>query len=122
MITCTLGGKEYHIDFISGRALREIGAAQAAYTKIIAAAEAVEKGETAENMGGEQLITDTLDALVNWFCVVFNHQFTPDEVYDGYPSDQLMHDLAFAMMAVQNNMTKVLSEFPMNPAAQKTKA
>ena len=53
MITCKLGGKEYHIDFISGRALREIGAAQKAYRQIIAAAEAVQKGETAEDEHGE---------------------------------------------------------------------
>ena len=54
MITCKLGGKEYHIDFISGRALREIGAAQKAYRQIIAAAEAVQKGETAEDDQGEK--------------------------------------------------------------------
>lgn len=122
MITCKLGGKEYHIDFISGRALREIGAAQKAYRQIIAAAEAVQKGETAEDDQGEKLIVDTLDTLVKWFCVVFNHQFTPDEVYDGYPSDKLMHDLTFAMLAVQNQMTEVLTEFPMNPAAKAAKA
>lgn len=122
MITCKLGGKEYHIDFVSARALREIGGAQAAYRKLIAMADTVEKGEPVDEEQGEKQIVETLDALVCWFCVVFNYQFAPEEVYDGYPSDQLLHDLSFAMLSVQNQMTEVLSEFPMSPAAKAAKA
>ena len=35
---------------------------------------------------------------------------------DNYPADQLMHDIAFALMAVQTQTTSVLSEFPMKAA------
>jgi hypothetical protein len=42
-------------------------------------------------------------------------------VFDHYPVDRLIHDITFAMMAVQAQTTSVLSEFPM-PAAQETKA
>ena len=65
MITCKLGGKEYHIDFISGRALREIGAAQKAYRQIIAAAEAVQKGETSEDEQGEKHLCPTIKAIAD---------------------------------------------------------
>jgi len=84
MITCTLGETKYSIDFVSGRALREMGP-------------------------------------VRWFCILFGNQFSPDDVFDHYPVDRLIHDITFAMMAVQAQATSVLSEFPI-PAAQETKA
>ena len=34
MITCNLNGKKYHVDFISGRALREMEPAAKMYGKI----------------------------------------------------------------------------------------
>ena len=40
--------------------------------------------------------------------ILFNNQFTPDEVYDNYPADRLMHDIALALMAVQTQTTEVL--------------
>ena len=50
----------------------------------------------------EQLtVTDALDSMVKWFCILFNNQFTPDEVYDNAPADRLMHDIALALMATQ---------------------
>ena len=52
--------------------------------------------------------------------ILFGNQFTPDEVYDGYPSDRLMVDIPVALMAVQTATTQVLSEFPMKPAATET--
>jgi len=44
--------------------------------------------------------------------ILFNNQFTPDEVYDNYPADRLMHDIALALMAVQTQTTEVLDSFP----------
>lgn len=115
MITCKLGGKEYHIDFVSGRALREMGDAMEAYRKIVAAAEAIEKGE---NLPADTPSpAEMYDELVKWFCMLFRNQFTPDEVYDEYPADQLAHDIVTALLAVQNGVTKILTEFPMKPAA-----
>ena len=65
----------------------------------------------------EQLtMTDALDTMVKWFCILFNNQFTPDEVYDNYPADRLMHDIALALMATQT--TEVLDTFPTIPAVQ----
>ena len=40
-----------------------------------------------------------------------------DELYDGYPADRLMHDIALALMAVQTQTTEVLDSFPTKPAA-----
>ena len=49
MITCTLGDKKYTVDFVSGRALREIEPAMKMYTRISAISEAAVKGEEIEN-------------------------------------------------------------------------
>lgn len=43
---------------------------------------------------------------------------TQDEVYDNYPADRLMHDIALALMATQTQTTEVLDTFPTIPAVQ----
>ena len=45
MITCTLGEKKYTVDYITGRALREMEPAAKMYAKIVAVANAAAKGE-----------------------------------------------------------------------------
>ena len=115
MITCRLNGKEYHIDFISGRALREIGPAEEMYRRINEAAAAAIAGREAPE--DAPTIKDAMDEMVKWFCLVFGNQFTMDDVYDGYPADRLMHDVALTLMAVQSQTTEILKEFPTNPAA-----
>ena len=35
MITCTLGGKSYTVDFVSGRALREVEPAAKMYARVV---------------------------------------------------------------------------------------
>lgn len=117
MITCKLGGKEYFIDFVSGRALREIGEAERMHRRVMEISGAAIKGDEVKE-GDMPSITEAMDAMVKWFCVLFGGQFTPDEVYDHYPVDCLMHDIAYAMMAVQAQMTQVLNSFPMNPTAK----
>ena len=115
MITCNLGGKEYHIDFISGRALREIGPAEEMYRKVMAVSAAAANGqELPEDM---PTMEEAMDAMVKWFCLVFNNQFSAEDVYDHYPVDRLMHDMALTLISVQSQMTEVLSEFPTKPAA-----
>ena len=119
MITCTLGDKKYSVDFISGRALREIEPATKMYARIQKMAkQAMENADFTEN--DQVSVSEALDELVRWFCILFGNQFTPDEVYDGYPSDRLMVDIPIALMAVQTATTQVLSEFPMKPAATET--
>ena len=115
MITCTLGDKKYHVDFISGRALREMEPAAKMYGRIVAISNAALHGETTEE--GESLtIAEAMDEMIKWFCILFGNQFTPDDVLDHYPVDRLMHDIAFALMAVQTQTTHVLNEFPTKAA------
>ena len=114
MITCKLCEKTYHVDFITGRALREIGPALEMYAKINRVTGAALKGEDVDDTTE---ISEALDVMVQWFCLLFKNQFTPEEVYDGYPVDRLMHDMVLALLAVQTQTTDVLNEFP-TPAAQ----
>lgn len=65
-------------------------------------------------------IADAMDTMIQWFCLLFRNQFTPDEVLDGYPVDRLMHDVALALMAVQTQTTDVLSDFPTKAAKATT--
>lgn len=115
MITCTLSDKKYSVDYISGRALREMEPAATMYARIVALSNAAVKGDTLPDT--EKLtISEAMDVMVKWFCILFQNQFTPDDVYDLYPVDRLMHDIALAIMAVQTQTTSILSEFPTKAA------
>lgn len=117
MITCKLGKKEYSVDFVSARALREMQPALEAYGQINAAISAAAKGEAPpENQLG---MADAMDRMIRWFCILFGSQFTPDMVLDLYPSDRVMHDMLLAVMAVQSGTTEALSGFPTKAAAVK---
>ena len=63
-------------------------------------------------------VTDAMDVMIRWFCLLFENQFGPDDVLDGYPVDRLMHDIALALMAVQTQTTEILSEFPTKAAKE----
>lgn len=120
MITCTLGKQKYTVDYVSGRALREMEPAAKMYARIVALSNAALKGEMpadADNLS----IADAMDVMIRWFCILFGNQFTPDDVLDSYPVDRLMHDIALALMAVQTQTTEILDEFP-TKAAPETKA
>ena len=115
MITCKLGEKTYSVDFVSGRALREMEPAAKMYGRIVAISNAAMNGETIPD--SDQLsIPEALDVMVRWFCILFGNQFTPDDVLDGYPVDRLMHDIALALMAVQTQTTEILDTFPTKAA------
>lgn len=115
MISCTLSGKKYTVDFISGRALREMEPAAKMYAKLVAISNAAAKGEEVKE--DDQLtIPKAVDVMVRWFCILFGNQFTPDEMLDGYPVDRMMHDIALAIMAVQTQTTEILDEFPTKAA------
>ena len=114
MITCTLGEKKYTVDFVSGRALREMEPASKMYGRLVRLSQdAVEGKEVTQE---QPTVKDALDTMVKWFCILFNNQFTPDEVYDNDPAESLMHDTALALMATQT--TEVLDIFPAIPAVQ----
>ena len=115
MITCTLRKQKYTVDFISGRALREMEPAAKMYSRIVTISNAAVKGDPVPE--GEQVeIAEAMDIMIRWFCILFGNQFTPDDVLDGYPVDRLMHDIALALMAVQTQTTEILSEFPTKAA------
>lgn len=118
MITCTLGDKKYSVDFITGRALREMGPALNAYMTTVKAGEALSTGKADEELKGVK-IEEIYDTLVRWFCLIFGNQFTPDEVYDHYPADTMVTDIVLAMMAVQRQATEVLDSFPTKAAKGK---
>ena len=65
-------------------------------------------------------VTDAMDVMIRWFCLLFGNQFSPDDVLDGYPVDRLMHDIALALMAVQTQTTEILSQFPTKAAKEPT--
>ena len=109
MITCKLADKTYTVDYISGRALREIEPAAKMYAKIAAVSDAAVKGKQVDT---DVNIPEAMDVMIRWFCLLFNNQFTPDEVLDYYPVDRLMHDIVIALFAVQAQTTDVLSSFP----------
>ena len=119
MITCTLGEKKFSVDFITGRALREMEPAAKMYSRIVRVSQAAVEGK--EIPEEDQVsIPEALDVMVRWFCILFGNKFTPDDVYDGYPNDRLVHDLALALMAVQTQTTEVLGDFPTMPTATET--
>lgn len=115
MISCELNGKKYTVDFITGRALREMEPAAKMYAQIVSLSNAAVKGEAFPE-DTKITIPDAVDVLVKWFCTLFGNQFTPDEVLDGYPVDRMMHDIALALMAVQTQTTEILDEFPTKAA------
>ena len=115
MITCKLGDKNYCVDFISGRALRELEPAAKMYARIVAISNAAVNGEEVPE-SDTLTISEAMDVMVKWFCLVFNNQFKPDELLDNYPVDRLMHDIALTLMAVQSQTTSILSEFPTKAA------
>ncbi len=116
MVTCTLGERKYSVDFISGRALREMEPASKMYGKLVQLSKAAADGQ---DVSDQQLtIPEALDTMVKWYCILFGNQFSPDDVYDHYPADRLMHDIALAIMAVQTQTTEVLDSFPTKPVVQ----
>ena len=115
MISCTLNGKKYTVDFVSGRALREMEPAAQMYGRIVAISNAALKGEVSEDAKNLS-IGEALDVMIRWFCLLFGNQFSPDDVLDYYPVDRMMHDIALALMAVQTQTTEILDEFPTKAA------
>ena len=121
MISCTLGEKKYIVDYVTGRALREMEPAAKMYAKIVAVANAAAQGE-ALSEEDPFTIPEAMDVMIRWFCILFGNQFTVDDVLDHYPVDRLMHDVALALMAVQTQTTGILSDFPTKAAMPQTEA
>ena len=106
MLKITLGEKSYAVDYVPALALRGIQRPM----EILAAA------EKKQEINYER----DVDTLVNWFCLLFRSQFTPSDVYEFYPADRLIPDIALAVMAVKQRISFALTEFPTKPAAEET--
>ena len=119
MLTCNLNGKKYSVDFVSGRVLREIEPALKMYGRIVAISTAAEKGEITPD-ADKLTLAEAMDVMVKWFCILFGNQFTPDEVYDGYPADRIINDITQALIAVEAQTTEGLSEIPTKAAKTET--
>ena len=63
MIICTLGEKKYTVDFVSGRALREMEPASKMYGRLVRLSQDATEGK---DVSQEQLtVTDALDTMEN---------------------------------------------------------
>ena len=117
MLKCTLGEKTYTIPYVTGRALREMDAANAAYDRIISMARKAENDEEPTEEDQQMTFSQLLEPIVDWFCnILFQGQFSTDEFYDNYPVDSMTTDLIAAMQAVQSSVTEKLKDFPTMPA------
>lgn len=121
MITCKLNDKTYTVDFISGRALRELEPAMDMYRRMTELSLAAAQGKDIPD-DKRVSVSEALDVMCKWFCLCFGNQFTTDELIDGYPSDRLFHDIALTLMAVQAQTTSILDEFPTKAAQEKPEA
>lgn len=104
MIGISLGDKKYTVPFITGRALRSAGEMDKLY----------ERSQENEVIGLEEM-----DKAVDWLCLLFGNQFTPDDVYDNYPVDSFWFDIFSIYLAVKNGATDKLKEFPTHPEVMK---
>ena len=69
MITCTLRDKKYSVDFISGRALREMEPAAQMYAKIVHLSELAARGKEIPE-DAKFTIADAMDVMIRWFCII----------------------------------------------------
>ena len=99
MFQVKLGEKVYRVDYVSASALYGIDHLMPVLNP--------KKGPLFPGEFGRDL-----DKLVNWFCQLFNNQFSLEEVYANYPADCLLRDIFFALMAVRSNMSEALVSFP----------
>ena len=116
MISCTLNGKKYVMEYVRGRALREIDDAANMYRRLV---QVTQDANAGKDVSGETLtVKEAMDVMVRWFCLLFDNQFTPEDMYDYYPADRIMIDVSTAILAVQNQTTGILADFPTSPAAE----
>ena len=99
MLQVTLGEKVYRVNYAKAIVLRALEEPM----KIL---------ERPDSGSLEEACARDLDALVNWFCLLFENQFTASDVYEFYPTDRLLHDIAIAVYAVKSHVSQALPPFP----------
>lgn len=103
MFTVTLNGKTHQVDYVRAIALREIGPVMETIRKMEAEKDYLPSGEA-------------LDKMVKWFCLFLGGQIKSDEIYQHYPADRLIYDIALGAVACQAATTEVLRAFPTQAA------
>ena len=103
-MTIELGKKKYTVDGVPIRALAEMDEAWDVYRKLVKAA----SGEASEGGNFSQIIAP----LAKWLVVLFQNQFTVDEVLDNYPGDRFIADVGLMLQAVAGRATEALGAFP----------
>jgi hypothetical protein len=100
--------KTYRVPYISGKSLMQ--------------SQVIERIVEEVRKGNDPGMTDAeLMEACEWFCTLFQNQFTAEELLEGHPSDHLRSDIFAAYMFVQNEMAKALKKFPMKPTAKAPK-
>jgi len=64
--------------------------------------------EITEQIDFNKLKTKDLDTLIDFLVVVYEHQFTRDELYDGLPADKLMSVLSESISGIVGGVTEKL--------------
>lgn len=118
-ITCTLNDKTYTVQTVSARALFEIKEAADVYGKITRLTARVAKGEVIPDNDPDNCdYKEAMITMMNWFCLLFNNQFTVDDLLNYYPSDRIIHDITVSLIAVQKQATAILNSFPTTAATE----
>ena len=102
MIQIDLDGKIYHVNYVNANALKAISSLLPVL-------------KTGAERGAMHSFSQDLDKMVQWFCLLFNNQFSIEDVYASYPSDYLLRDIFLALMAVKSNNSLALVSFPTRP-------
>lgn len=110
MYSIKLGDKEYRTEIIPTRALLEIDEARELYLKMAGMAE--------DDPDAPTTFKAAVEAMVKWFVVFFGNQFTADDIYDHYPGDRIVGDVARAMSAALGDVNRELQAFPTGAGAE----
>ena len=102
MIRIDLDGKIYRVNYVSASALKAIDSLLPVL-------------KSGPERGTRRSFSQDLDKMVQWFCLLFNNQFSIEDVYASYPSDYLLRDIFLALMAVKSNNSLALVSFPTKP-------
>jgi len=117
MISCKLNGKTYSIPFVNARTVRDSDKALRAYDQYMTIAEKI---GNRQELSDEEKSMDTAefyDTMADWFAMLFQRQFSADDVLDYYPSEKFVSDIVSALLTVTRGLADTLGDFPTNPTA-----
>lgn len=110
MYSIQLGAKEYRVDRIPTRALMEIDEARGLYLRMA--------GMVEDDPEAPTTFKRAVQVMVEWLVLFFGNQFTADDVYDNYPANKIVEDVARAMAAALGDVDEELKAFPTGASAE----